>query len=91
VARLQDENAQLKRARLENVTTLLRTQQLEAENERLRKLLGVKERQQAGGQLARFSIRRGIPIRGESSSTRGSRTRWLPVNRSSTTQESSVR
>jgi rod shape-determining protein MreC len=54
VARLQDENAQLKRARLENVTTLLRTQQLEAENERLRKLLGVKERQQAGGQLAQI-------------------------------------
>ena len=54
VARLQDENAQLKRARLENVTTLLRTQQLESENERLRKLLGVKERQQAGGQLAQI-------------------------------------
>lgn len=54
VARLQDENAQLKRARLENVTTLLRTQQLEAENERLRKLLGVKERQQASGQLAQI-------------------------------------
>jgi rod shape-determining protein MreC len=54
VARLQDENAQLKRARLENVTTLLRTQQLEVENERLRKLLGVKERQQASGQLAQI-------------------------------------
>ncbi len=54
VASLQDENAQLKRARLENVTTLLRTQQLEVENERLRKLLGVKERQQANGQVAQF-------------------------------------
>jgi rod shape-determining protein MreC len=51
---LQDENAQLKRARLENVTTLLRTQQLEVENERLRKLLGVKERQQASGQVAQI-------------------------------------
>jgi rod shape-determining protein MreC len=54
LARLQDENVQLKRARLENVTTLLRTQQLEVENERLRKLLGVKERQQASGQLAQI-------------------------------------
>jgi rod shape-determining protein MreC len=54
VASLQDENAQLKRARLENVTTLLRTQQLEVENERLRKLLGVKERQQANGQVAQI-------------------------------------
>jgi rod shape-determining protein MreC len=53
---LQDENAQLKRARLENVTTLLRTQQLEVENERLRKLLGVKERQQASGQLGTDSL-----------------------------------
>jgi rod shape-determining protein MreC len=54
LASLQDENAQLKRARLENVTTLLRTQQLEVENERLRKLLGVKERQQASGQVAQI-------------------------------------
>ncbi len=54
LARLQDENVQLKRARLENVTTLLRTQQLEVENERLRKLLAVKERQQASGQLAQI-------------------------------------
>lgn len=54
VARLRDENAQLKQARLDNVTTLLRTQQLEVENERLRKLLGVKERKQASGQLAQI-------------------------------------
>jgi rod shape-determining protein MreC len=54
LARLEDENVQLKRARLENVTTLLRTQQLEVENERLRKLLAVKERQQASGQLAQI-------------------------------------
>ncbi|MEF8699512.1 MAG: rod shape-determining protein MreC [Candidatus Accumulibacter sp. UW26] len=54
LASLQDENAQLKRARLENVTTLLRTQQLEVENERLRKLLGVRERQQASGQVAQI-------------------------------------
>ncbi|HNC52778.1 MAG TPA: rod shape-determining protein MreC [Accumulibacter sp.] len=59
VSRLQDENAQLKRARLENVAQLLRTQQLEVENERLRRLLGVKQRQQASGQLAQilYSVR----------------------------------
>lgn len=54
VARLQEENAQLKRARLDNVTVLLRAEQLEVENERLRKLLGVKERQQASGHVAQI-------------------------------------
>ena len=54
VERLRDENARLKRARLDNVATLLRTQQLEVENERLRKLLGVKERQQASGHAAQI-------------------------------------
>lgn len=59
VSRLQDENAQLKRARLENVAQLLRTQQLEVENERLRRLLAVKQRQQASGQIAQilYSVR----------------------------------
>jgi rod shape-determining protein MreC len=46
---LQDENARIKHLQLEGATTLLRTQQLEAENQRLRRLLGVKERQQASG------------------------------------------
>ena len=54
VARLQDDNAALKKIGLENVATLLRTQQLEVENERLRKLLGVKERQRASGQAAQI-------------------------------------
>ena len=54
LARLQDENARLRRSHLENVATLLRTQQLEAENERLRKMLGVKERQKTSGQVAQI-------------------------------------
>jgi len=54
VSRLQDENDRMKRAQLEAVTTLLRTQQLEAENQRLRRLLGVKERQQASGQVTQI-------------------------------------
>ncbi len=54
LARLQEENAQLKRARLENVAALLRSQQMEVENERLRKLLGVRERQQVSGQVAQI-------------------------------------
>lgn len=52
VEHLHDENAQLKKARLENVATLQRTVQLEVENDRLRRLLGVKERKRASGQLA---------------------------------------
>ena len=54
VARLQDENAQLKKNRLDQVATLLRMQHLEVENERLRRLLGVKARQNATGQLAQI-------------------------------------
>lgn len=54
VARLQDENARLQRARLENVATLLRSRHVEAENAHLRKLLGVKERQQVSGQVAQI-------------------------------------
>ena len=53
-ARLQDENAQMKRDRLDAATTLLRTQQLEAENQRLRRLLEVKERQRASGQVTQI-------------------------------------
>ncbi|HOL64735.1 MAG TPA: rod shape-determining protein MreC [Accumulibacter sp.] len=59
LARLQEENAQLKRTRLENVSSLLRTKQLESENQRLRKLLELKERPTAHGQLSQilFSAR----------------------------------
>lgn len=54
VATLQDENLRLKHAKLENAPLTLRLQQLEAENSRLRRLLSVKERQTAGGQVARI-------------------------------------
>jgi rod shape-determining protein MreC len=53
-ASLQSESAQLQRARLEQAATLQRSQHVEAENERLRKLLGVKERQQVSGQVAQI-------------------------------------
>lgn len=54
VATLQDENLRLKHAKLESAPLTLRLQQLEAENSRLRRLLSVKERQSAGGQVARI-------------------------------------
>ncbi|HAY26137.1 MAG TPA: rod shape-determining protein MreC, partial [Candidatus Accumulibacter sp.] len=54
LAHLREENARLQQAHMEKVTTLLRTQQLEVENERLRKLLGVRERQHASGQVAQI-------------------------------------
>ena len=54
LSRLEDENTRLKRAQLENAETILRTQQLEIENERLRKLLDVRERQKVNGQVAQL-------------------------------------
>jgi rod shape-determining protein MreC len=54
ITRLQDENAQMKRVQLDGATTLLRASQLEVENQRLRRLLGVKERQQANGQVTQI-------------------------------------
>lgn len=54
LTRLQDENAQMKRVQLDGATTLLRASQLEVENQRLRRLLGVKERQQANGQVTQI-------------------------------------
>lgn len=54
VSRLQDENAQMKRAQLDGAATVLRTGQLEAENQRLRRLLGVKDRQRATGQVTQI-------------------------------------
>jgi len=54
IARFQDENARLQRAQLDGAQTLLRTRQLEAENDRLRKLLEIKGRQQASGQVSQI-------------------------------------
>ena len=54
INRFQDENARLKRAQLDGAETLLRTQQLEVENERLRKLLDIKGRQKTNGQVAQI-------------------------------------
>ena len=54
VTRLQEENTRLKRAQLDGTESLLRTKQLEAENERLRKLLDVKNRQKANGRVAQI-------------------------------------
>lgn len=54
LSRLEEENSRLKRAQLERGETLLRTKQLEAENERLRKLLDVKNRQKVNGRVAQI-------------------------------------
>lgn len=53
-AHLQDEGAQLQRSRLEHAAIVQRSQHVAAENERLRKLLGVRERQQVSGQVAQI-------------------------------------
>ncbi|RIX48448.1 MAG: rod shape-determining protein MreC [Rhodocyclales bacterium GT-UBC] len=51
---LQNENSELKHAQLNTAPNLQRLIQLEAENERLRKLLAVKEREKANGQVAQI-------------------------------------
>jgi rod shape-determining protein MreC len=51
---LQVENSELKHAKLTTAPDLERMAQLEAENERLRKLLAVKEREKAKGQVAQI-------------------------------------
>ncbi len=51
---LQKENDELRHAKLTTAPDLQRLQQLEAENERLRKLLSVKEREKATGQVAQI-------------------------------------
>jgi len=51
---LQVENSELKHAKLTNAPDLERMAQLEAENERLRKLLAVKKREKAKGQVAQI-------------------------------------
>ena len=54
ITRFQDENTRLKRAQLDNAGSLLRAQQLEAENERLRKLLEIRDRQKVNGQVTQI-------------------------------------
>jgi rod shape-determining protein MreC len=54
VQSLQHENAELRHAKLNTAPNLLRLEQLEAENERLRKLLVVKERESAKGQVVQI-------------------------------------
>lgn len=51
---LQEENAQLKHAQLRTAPDLQRLSHLEMENARLRKLLDVKERENAKGQVAQI-------------------------------------
>ena len=52
--RFSEENAVLKRAQLDNALALLRTRQLEAENERLRRLLEVKQREPLNGRVSQI-------------------------------------
>ncbi len=54
IAMLVDENTRIKRSQTDRSAALLRTQQLEAENGRLRRLLGIKERQPASGLATRI-------------------------------------
>ena len=51
---LLEENRGLKQAQLQTAPNLLRLEQLESENDRLRKLLSVKEREKAKGEVARI-------------------------------------
>ena len=51
---LQQENDELKHAKLTTAPDLQRLAQLEAENERLRKLLSVTEREKANGQVSQI-------------------------------------
>ena len=54
IQRLQAENERLIHEQVENSAILLRTGQLESENERLRKLLEIRERHRLHGQVARI-------------------------------------
>ncbi|MDR2837542.1 MAG: rod shape-determining protein MreC [Azonexus sp.] len=51
---MREENTQLKQAQLLTAPNLQRLEHLEAENERLRRLLAVKEREKARGQVAQI-------------------------------------
>lgn len=54
LSRLQKENLRLQNRQLNSAKDLMRTQQLEAENERLRKLLEIKTRQKMAGHVAQI-------------------------------------
>lgn len=54
VAGLQAENLRLRRAQLDSAPSWLRLKQLEAENNRLRRMLELRERQQAKGSVAQI-------------------------------------
>jgi rod shape-determining protein MreC len=54
LSNLEQENTLLRRARLVSAETLLRTQQIEAENQRLRRLLEVREQQKISGRVAQI-------------------------------------
>jgi rod shape-determining protein MreC len=54
IQHLRDENSRLKQAQLQTAPNLLRLEHLTGENERLRKLLEVKTREQADGQVAQI-------------------------------------
>ena len=54
VARLQEENFRMKREQLDNAASLTRTEQLERENARLRRLLELREREHPNGVVAQI-------------------------------------
>lgn len=54
VSQLEAENLHLKHLQMESAKELLRTQQLESENIRLRRLLDIKERQKLNGRIAQI-------------------------------------
>ncbi|MFA9950971.1 rod shape-determining protein MreC [Dentiradicibacter hellwigii] len=54
VARLQEENFRMKREQLDNAANLTRTEQLERENARLRRLLELREREHPSGVVAQI-------------------------------------
>jgi rod shape-determining protein MreC len=54
IAILRDENAELKHAKLNSAPDLQRLAHLEVENERLRRLLAVRDREKAQGQVAQI-------------------------------------
>jgi cell shape-determining protein MreC len=81
---LQQENDELKHAKLTTAPDLQRLAQLEAENDRLRKLLAVTEREKANGQVSQILYTARDPSRARSSSTRASSRASPPGNRPST-------
>ena len=54
ITHFKQENVRLQHIELENAAIVLRTRQLESENERLRKLLEIRSRQNVSGQAARI-------------------------------------